>query len=75
MHGCERGGVVVVKQQGLFSPKFGAHSSQVFTQSPKNIAVEPGIHSLACWDWCFALSQFLYRWRHQSETFWVSPRE
>jgi hypothetical protein len=31
--------VVMVKQQGLFSPKFGATSSHVFTQD------KPGIHS------------------------------
>ena len=44
-----RQGVVTVKQPGLFSPKFGATSSHIFTRSPQNIAVEPGIHSLACW--------------------------
>ena len=48
--GSVRRGVVMVKQPGLFSPKFGAKSSHVFTQSPQNVAVEPGIHSLACWD-------------------------
>ena len=48
--GSVRWGVVMVKQPGLFSPKFGAMSSHVFTQSPQNVAVEPGIHSLACWD-------------------------
>jgi hypothetical protein len=31
---------VMVKQPGLFSPKFGATSSHVFTQSPQNVAVE-----------------------------------
>jgi hypothetical protein len=41
--GSVRRGVVMVKQPGLFSPKFGATSSQVFTQSPQNVAVEPGI--------------------------------
>jgi len=45
-----RWGIVMVKQSGLFSPKFGATSSHVFKQSPQNIAVGPGIHSLACWD-------------------------
>jgi len=45
-----RQGIVMVKQPGLFSPKFGAKSSYVFTQSPQNIAVEPGIHSLTCCD-------------------------
>jgi hypothetical protein len=45
----------MVKQPGLFSPKFGATSSRVFMQLPQNFAVEPGIHSLACWDRCFAL--------------------
>jgi hypothetical protein len=63
--GSVRRGVVMVKQPGLFSPKFDATSSHVFTQSPQNVAVEPGIHSLACWDRCFTLPQLLYRWRHQ----------
>jgi hypothetical protein len=49
----------MVKKPGMFSPKFGATSSHVFTQSPQNVAVEPGIHSLACWDRCFALPQML----------------
>jgi hypothetical protein len=40
--------VVMVKQSGLFSPKFGATFSNVFTQSPQNIAVERGILSFAC---------------------------
>jgi hypothetical protein len=53
--GSVRRGVVVMKQPGLFSPKFGVTSSHVFTQSSRNIAVEPGIHGLACWDRCFAL--------------------
>jgi hypothetical protein len=48
--GSVRRGVVMVKQPGLFSSKFGATSSYVFTQSPQNAAVEPGIHSLAFWD-------------------------
>jgi hypothetical protein len=69
-----RWGVVIVKQPGLFSPKFGVTSSHVFTQSPQNVAVEPGIHSLAFWGRCFALPQLLYRWRHQSGIFWVPPR-
>jgi hypothetical protein len=43
--GSLRRGVVMVKQPGLFSSKFGATSSHVFTQSPQN-AVEPRIHSL-----------------------------
>jgi hypothetical protein len=63
-----------VKQTGVFSPKFGATSSHVFTQSPQNVAVEPGNRSLACWDRCFALLQLLYRWRHQSGIFWIPPR-
>jgi hypothetical protein len=41
--GSVRRGVVLVKQPCLFSPKFGATSSHVFTQSPQNFAVEPGI--------------------------------
>ena len=48
--GSVRRGVVMVKQPGLFSPKFGAMSSHVLTQSPQNVEVEPGIYSLACWD-------------------------
>jgi len=44
-----RRGVVMVKQPGLFSPKFGVTSSSVFTQSTQKVAAEPGIHSLACW--------------------------
>jgi hypothetical protein len=59
-------GSVMVKQSGLFSPNFGATSSHVFTQSAQNVAVEPGIHSLACRDKFFVLPQLLYRWRHQS---------
>jgi hypothetical protein len=47
--GRVRRSVVMVKQSGLFSPKFGATSSHVFTQSPQNVAIEHGIHSLACW--------------------------
>jgi hypothetical protein len=69
-----RRGVVMVKQPGLFSPKFGATSSHVFTPSPQNFAVERGIHSLASWDRCFALPQLLSRWRHQSGTFLILPR-
>jgi hypothetical protein len=72
--GSVRRGVVMVKQPGLFSPKFGATPSHVFTQLPQNIAVEPGIHSLACWDRCFALPQQLYRWQHQSGIFWIPTR-
>ena len=48
--GSVRRGVVMVKQQDLFMPKSGVMSSHVFTQSPHNFAVEPQIHSLACWD-------------------------
>jgi hypothetical protein len=67
-------GVFMVKQPGLFSPKFWATSWHVFTQSPQNIAVQPGIHSLACWERCFALPQLLYRCRHQSGIFWIPHR-
>jgi hypothetical protein len=73
-NGGVRRGFVMVKQPGLLSPKFGATSSHVFTQSPQNVAVEPGIHSLACWDRCFNLPQLLYRWRNQSGIFWIPPR-
>ena len=48
--GSVRRDVVMVKQPGLFSQKLGAMSSHVSRQSPQNFAVEPGIHSLACWD-------------------------
>jgi len=48
--GSVRQGVVMVKQPGLFLPKFGAMSSHIFMQSSQNVAVEPEIHSLACWD-------------------------
>jgi len=48
--GRVRRGVVMVKQPGLFSSKFGVMSLHVFTQSPQTVAVEPRIHSLACWD-------------------------
>jgi hypothetical protein len=68
-----RRGVVMVKQPGLFSPKFGKTSSHVFTQSPQKVTVEPGIRSLACWDRCFALPQLLYRWRRHSGIFWIPP--
>jgi hypothetical protein len=39
-----RRGVAMLKQPGLFSPKFRATSSLVFTQLSLNVAVEPGIH-------------------------------
>ena len=48
--GSVRRCVVMVKQPGLFSPKLGTMSSDSFTQSLQNFAVEPGIHSLACWN-------------------------
>jgi hypothetical protein len=66
-----RRSVVMVKQPYLFSPKFGATFSQVFTQSPQNVALEPGIQSLASWNRCFALPQLLYRWWHHSGIFWM----
>jgi hypothetical protein len=69
-----RRGVATVKQPDLFSPKFWNTSSHVFTKSPQNIAVEPGIHSFVCWDKLFVLPQLLYRWRHQSGIFWIPPR-
>jgi hypothetical protein len=72
--GSVRWSVVTVMQPGLFSPKFGATYSHVFKRSPQNFAVEPGIHSLASWDRCFALPQLLYRRRHQSGIFWILPR-
>jgi len=48
--GSVRWGIVMVKQPGLFSPKFGATSLHIFTHSPQNVTAEPGIHSSACWD-------------------------
>ena len=72
--GSVRRGVVMVKQPGLFSPKLGTMSSQVFTQSLQNFAVEPGIHSLACWKKFFVHNPLLYKWRHQSGIFWIAPR-
>jgi hypothetical protein len=69
--GSVRRGVVMIKQPGLFSPKFGATSLHVFTQSPQNVTVDHGIHSLVCWDRCFSI-QLLYRWRHQYGVFWIS---
>jgi hypothetical protein len=65
--GSVRRGVVMVKQPGLFSPKFGLMSSHVFMQLPQNVAVESGINSLACWE--------QYRWWHQSGIFWIPPRK
>jgi hypothetical protein len=58
--GSVRWGIIMVEQQGLFSPKFGATSSHVSTQLLQNFTVEPGIHSLACWDKFFVLPQLLY---------------
>jgi hypothetical protein len=71
--GSVRRGAVMAKQPGLFSPKFGTTSSHVFTQSLQNFAVEPGIHSLACWHKFFVLPKLLYRWRHQSRIFCIPP--
>jgi hypothetical protein len=51
-NGSVRQGVVMVKQPGQFSPNFGATASHVFTQMPRNVAVEPGMHSLASWTTC-----------------------
>jgi hypothetical protein len=50
----------MVKQPGLFLPKFGATFSQVFTQAPQNVAVETEIHGLAFWEKMFVLPQLLY---------------
>jgi hypothetical protein len=71
--GSVRRVVVMVKQPGLLSPKFGA-TSYVSAQSPHNVAVEPGIHSLACWDKISVLPQLLYKWRHKFGIFWIQPR-
>jgi hypothetical protein len=66
---------VMVKQPGLFSPKFGVMSSQVYKQLPQNVAVESRINSLACWEQWFELPQLLYGWWHQSGIFWIPPRK
>jgi hypothetical protein len=71
--GSVRWGAVMVKQPGLFLPKFSAMSSHVFMQLLQNVLVESRIHSLACWDRCFALTQLPYRWWHQSRIFWIPP--
>jgi hypothetical protein len=60
--GSVRRSVVMVKQPGLFSLKFGATSSHVFAQSPQNVTVKPGIHNLASWNRCFVLPQTSAVW-------------
>jgi hypothetical protein len=62
----ERARYVLAKVRGDVFVRFHAVVAKV--------AVEPGIHSLVCWYRCFALSQLLYRWRHQSGIFWIPPR-
>jgi hypothetical protein len=69
-----RRGVVMVKQPGLFSPKFGATSSHVLTQLPQNVTEETRNSQFGLSGPCFALPQLLYRWRHQSGIFWILPR-
>jgi hypothetical protein len=71
---CEKGALSWWCSQ-VCSPKFGATSSHVFTQSPPNVAVEHGIHSLAYSERCFALPHLLYRWRHQSGIFCIPLRK
>jgi hypothetical protein len=39
---------------------------EVFARFHAKVTVEPGIHSLACWDKFFVLPQLKYRRRHQS---------
>jgi hypothetical protein len=51
--GIVRRGVVMLKQPGLFLPQIRATSSNVFMQPLQNVAVEPKIHTLACWDKVF----------------------
>jgi hypothetical protein len=63
--GSVRRRVVMVKQPGLFSPKFGTTSWHVFTQ---NVTIEPGIHSLVSWNKFFVLPQPLYGRRQQSSS-------
>jgi hypothetical protein len=48
--GCR---VVVMQQAVLLSPKFGAKSSRIYTQSPYNITVVCGIDCLVCQDELF----------------------
>jgi hypothetical protein len=45
--------VVVIQQPVLLSPKFGAKSSNIFTQSQQNVTVVCGIDCLACQDELF----------------------
>jgi tRNA U34 2-thiouridine synthase MnmA/TrmU len=45
--------VVVMQQPVLLSPKLGAKSSNVFTQSPKNATIACGIDCLALQDEVF----------------------
>jgi hypothetical protein len=56
---------VLAKVRGDVFARFHAVAAKV--------AVEPVIHSLACWDRCFALPQLLCRWQHQSGIFWIPP--
>jgi hypothetical protein len=69
-----RRGVFMVKQPDLFSPKSRGDVFARFHVVAAKVAVEPGIHSLACWDKFFVLPQLLYRWRHQFGIFWISLR-
>jgi hypothetical protein len=71
--GSVRREVVMVNKPGLVSPKFGATTTHVIMQSPQNVAVQPRIYSVTCWDRCFALPQLLYRCRHQSGIFYIPP--
>jgi hypothetical protein len=56
---------VLAKVRGDVFERFHAVAAKV--------AVEPVIHSLACWDRCFGLPQLLHRWLHQSGIFWIPP--
>jgi hypothetical protein len=56
---------VLAKVRGDVFARFHAVAAKV--------AVEPGIHSVAFWDRCFALPQLLYRWQRQSGIFWIQP--
>jgi hypothetical protein len=70
---CERGRCHGEAARSVLA-KVRGHVFARYRQSPQNVAVEPGIHSLAWWNCCFALPQLLYRWRHQSGIFWIPPR-
>jgi hypothetical protein len=56
--GSVRRCVVVTQQPVLLSPKFGAKSSHIFTQSPSNVTVVYEIDCLVCQDEFFVNNLF-----------------